>query len=76
MEEGDIACFFAKDLGFALASNMCVTNRRLLKRSITVRRFREVDEPLSSASRLVCTRFRENIDVGTTDCVGPILRDI
>ena len=75
MEEGDIACFFAKDLGFALASNMCVTNRRLLKRSITVRRFREVDEPLSCAPRHVCTRI-ENIDVGTTDCVGPILRDI
>ena len=83
MEEGDIASFFVKDLGLALAPKMCPDQSQAFKevnnsRAFTVGRRKKrtffLDEPVPGAPRYVCKTFRANIR--GSDCVGPILSQI
>ena len=81
MDDGDIAIFFVKDLGLALAPKMCPDQSQAFKevnnsQAFTVGRKTNdpsffLDEPLPGAPRHVCTKFRANI--GRTDRVRPIL---
>ena len=79
VDEDDIANFFVKDLGPALAPKMCPEQSQAFKevnnsQPFTVGFFDDpflLDKPLPGISRHACTKFRANIR--RTDCVAPIV---
>ena len=60
VKEGDIAIYFVKDLGLALAPKNCPASSQL---------FKEVNNRYPGAPRHICTKFRAKNR--RTGCVGP-----